>query len=362
MHPAVAGHKLVRSWQPAQKRRIPTGDPKLRDQEALLLLRLLQLSAVLFPLSNDTTSVALERYFLPPRTGMAEPLAIVGAIAACQQIISRLAKVVKAVAIAEKEQASMVLRLHHQAILLQGFSEFVVDFGSDFDSDLRNHFENVVKHMQIVLDRTLLKMEKVRKKKPNKFLWALAGDELREAEKELFEWSQRLIIAFAFLSTPLKQTFVEKFSTTPKDQNDLPSWLLGLAANIRMEKGRNSVPVARIDQTASTGLDEPAPWNSLPPGSLGQLWIDRIKTVSNHRQGKMTMDEIQIEVGRLFAVLKHADSVSNRILTAEHFLITDHQEYRFAIASSLPDDTRNHQLLSDMLVEPSPHVSVSRPR
>ncbi len=73
------------------------------------------------------------------------------------------------------------------------------------------------------------------------------------------------------------------------------------------------------------------------------------------------MDEVQLEVARLFAVLKQADSVSHRILTAEHFLVTDNQEDHFAIASNCPKDICKRQLLSDMLVEPSQHVSISRP-
>lgn len=290
---------------------------------------------------------------------MAEPLSIIGAIAGCQQIISSLAKVVKALAIAEKEQASMVLRLNHQAILLQSFSELVVDIESDLDSEHWNHFDIVIKHMQIVLENTLMKMEKFSKKRPSRFLWALAGDELKDSEKELFEWSQRLMVAFAFTPTPLKSKFVKKFSDT-KRADSLPPWLSGLTANIRMEHGRNSVTTGSVDQTTFEGLNEPTQWNSLEQEHLEQLWIDRIKTNPSSRQGTMSQDEIQLEVGRLYAVLKQADSVSNHILTAEHFLVTDDREHRFAIASSLPQDTRKRQLLSDMLVEPSQHVSVSR--
>jgi hypothetical protein len=292
---------------------------------------------------------------------MAEPLSVIGAIAACQQIVFRLAQVVKALAAAGKEQASMVLRLKHQAILLQGFSELVAEFEPEFDSNRRDHFDIVIKHMQIVLESTLIKMEKVSKKRPSKLLWALAGNELKDAERELFDWSQRLMISFAFLSTPLKTSFVEKFSDEGS-ASSLPSWLLGLTANIRMEKGKDDVSVASTERPILIGLLEPTSWSDLHPEQLQQLWIDRINTTSVSRRGTMTMEEVQLEVSRLFAVLKQADAVANRILTAEHFLITDEQEHHYAIASNLPSDTCKQQLLSDMLVEASEHVSVSHLR
>ncbi len=121
---------------------------------------------------------------------MAEPLSIIGAVAACQQIIISLANIVKALAIAKKEQANMVLRLNNQAIPLQGFSELLAEGESEFDPERRNHFDIVIKHMQLVLENTFMKMEKVSKKKPSKLLWALAGTELKDSEKELFDWSQ----------------------------------------------------------------------------------------------------------------------------------------------------------------------------
>jgi hypothetical protein len=288
---------------------------------------------------------------------MAEVFAIIGAIAACQQLLTRVTKAIKALAMAGKEQDSMVLRLNHHAILLQGFSDHVAEFGSGFDSDLRNHFDVVLQHMQIVLENTLAKMEKAGRKKPSKLLWVLAGNDLKESEKELFEWSQRLMIAFAFMSTPLKTNLVHKFSSMT-DAHSLPSWLLGLKANIRMEKGKNDVSAVVTDQISSRRFDEPVPWNSLDPKYLDQLWFDRIKTDMLGRRGTMTIDEVRLEVGRLFAVLKEADSVSNRILSAKLFLITDDPQYQFAIASTLPSDTCNRQLLSEMLVEPSKHVSI----
>jgi hypothetical protein len=290
---------------------------------------------------------------------MADPLSVIGAIAACQQIVSRLAQVVKALATAGKEQASMELRLKHQAILLQGFSELVAEFEPELDSNRRDHFDIVIKHMQIVLESTLIKMEKYNKKGPSKRLWLLAGNELKDADRELFDWSQRLMISFAFLPTPLKISFVEKFSNEGR-ASSLPSCLVGLNANIRMEKGKKDVSVASTDRSTPIGLLEPTSWNDLHPEHLQRLWIDRINTTSVSRRGTMTMDEVQLEVGRLFAVLKQADAVANRILTAEHFLITDEQEHRYAVASNLPSDTCRQQLLSDMLVEPSQHVSVSR--
>ncbi|ERF72325.1 hypothetical protein EPUS_06081 [Endocarpon pusillum Z07020] len=86
-----------------------------------------------------------------------------------------------------------------------------------------------------------------------------------------------------------------------------------------------------------------------------QHWINRIDTTSASRRGVMTMDEVRIEVSRLFAVLKQADSLSTHILTAEHLSVTDDDNKRFLIASKLPDDTRSQQLLSEMLMESPRH-------
>lgn len=289
---------------------------------------------------------------------MAEPLSIIGAIAASQQLISKLVEVVKRLAVAEKEQTSLVLRLNHQAILLQCFSEVINNFHSEFDSDHRTHFDVVINHMQVILRSTRAKMEKFSNKKPSKMLWALAANDLKESEKELFDWSQRLMVAFAFMSMPLKTQFIEKISDV-KDSSSSSTWLTGLMANIRMVKGKDIASLDRTDHTAQAQLDEPTPWDNLKPGQIDQLWVDRIKTTSTSRQGNMTMKEVQLEVSRLFAVLKQADSGSNHILAAEHFLLTDDPGYQFAIASSLPNDTCKRQLLSDMLVEPSQHVGVS---
>ena len=290
---------------------------------------------------------------------MAEPLAIIGAIAACQQIISRLTQVIKALSIADKEQDSIVLRLNHQAILLRGFSKLLTESRSEFDAYQHNHFDVVINHMKIILDNMQVKMEKVSKRKSSKFLWALAGNDLKDAERELFEWSQRLMIGFSFMSTPVKTNFVEMFSDL-KNTDSLPLWLSALMANIRMERGKNDVAFVSTDPSTVKRLDEPTPWNTLHPESLKQLWVDQVKTNPAIRGEAMTMDEIKLEVARLFTVLKQADSVSNRILRAEHFLVTDNPQHRFAIASSLPGDTCQKQLLSEMLVEPSEHVSASR--
>ncbi len=287
---------------------------------------------------------------------MVDPLSIVGAVAGCQQIIISLTKVVKALAGAEKEQASMVLRLDHQAILLRGFSELVASTESEIDSEYRNHFNIVLKHMHLVLETTLMKMEKVSKRKLNRLGWVLAGNELKDSEKELFDWSQRLMVIFAFTPPALRTKFVEKFSAL-QDADSVPLMLTGLTANIRMEKGKNSVAAGSIDQTQ---LLAPMHWDNVGPEHLKQLWIDRIKTDPIPTRGPMSPDEVQLEVGRLYAVLKHADALSNRILTAEHFLVTEDQAHRFAIASSLPQDTCKRQLLSDMLAEPSQHVGLLR--
>lgn len=290
---------------------------------------------------------------------MVDPLSIVGAVAGCQQIIISLTKVVKALAVAEKEQASMVLRLNHQAILLRSFSELVAGIESEIDSEYRSHFDIVLKHMHLVLENTLMKMEKFSKKKPSKLGWMLAGNELKDSEKELFDWSQRLMVIFAFTPASLKTKFVEKLSAT-QDADTVPPLLTGLTANIRMENGKDSVTAGSIDQTTSNELLAPTQWGTVDPEHLKQLWIDRIKTDPIPTRGPMSPDEVQFEVGRLYAVLKHADALSNRILTAEHFLVTGDQAHRFAIASSLPQDTCRRQLLSDMLAKPSQHVGLLR--
>ncbi len=54
------------------------------------------------------------------------------------------------------------------------------------------------------------------------------------------------MIAFAFMPTPLKSSFVQKLSNA-KDAKDLPFWLSGLVANTHMEKSKESVSVACID-------------------------------------------------------------------------------------------------------------------
>lgn len=289
---------------------------------------------------------------------MAEPLSIIGAVAGCQQIMFRLLTVVKALAMAEKERASMILRLHHQTLLLQWFSEFLTDSESKLGADLRNHFNIIIRHMKLTLDDALIEMEKLSKRKPTRFLWALMGNGLKDSEKELSDWSMRLVIALAFVPMPLKTTFIDKLSDTTGG-NSLPPCLLGLIANIRMEKGKIDVPAGSTNQNTTDVLDEPEPWDSIKPEYREQLWVDRIKTRLRSPRGPMTMDEIQLEVGKLFAVLKQADSMSNHILTAKHFLVMDDQDQRFAIASSLPGDTARKQLLSDMLLEPSKHVSVA---
>jgi hypothetical protein len=290
---------------------------------------------------------------------MVEPLSVIGAIAGCQQLASRLIKVIRGLSVAETEKSSMILRLDHHLILLHHFSELLVDFDTEFDSDRRDHFDLVIKHMQIILENTLVNMEKLKNQKPSRLLWYFVGKGLKDAERELFDWSQRLMIAFAFMPTPIKTSFVKRLSNTA-DVTGMPSWLSGLWANIRMEEGKvktSTIGMDKVEDSGSTALEEPIPWNSLDKDRMQELWIDRIDTTSASRKGAMTMDEVRLEVSRLFAVLKQADSLSTHILTAKHLLITDDENKRFQIASEIPHDTCKQQQLSEMLLEPPQHVS-----
>jgi hypothetical protein len=290
---------------------------------------------------------------------MVDPLSVIGAIAGCQQLASRLIKVVRGLSVAETEKSSMILRLDHHLMLLHHFSELLVDFDTEFDSDRRDHFGLVIKHMQITLENTLVKMEKLKNKKAGRLLWSFVGTGLKDAERELFDWSQLLMIAFAFLSTPIKTSFVKRLSETA-DVTGLPSWLSGLWANIRMEEGKvktSTIGMDTLKDSCSTALEEPIPRNSLDKDRMQELWIDHIDTTFASRRGAMTMDEVRLEVSRLFAVLKQADPLSTHILTAKHLLITDDQNKLFQIASGIPDDTCKQQQLSEMLLEPPQHVS-----
>jgi hypothetical protein len=282
---------------------------------------------------------------------MADPLSIIGAIAASQQIISRLKKVIKLVSVTEKEKDSMILRLDHHSVLLQHFSELLADFESQFEPDRRDHFDLVIKHMQVLLKDTLIKTERIKNKKASRLLWILVATDLRNAEQELFDWSQRLMLAFAFTSTPVKTNFIERFSGT-KDGTSLPGWLLGLKANIRMEQCK-----IQMDDSCST-LEEMTQVSTLGAEEREKLWIDRVDTTSASRFETMSMDEVQLEVLRLFAVLKQADSMSTRILPAERLMVSDDKNKRFWIASRLPQDTCRHQRLSEMLCELPQHVSL----
>lgn len=287
---------------------------------------------------------------------MVDPLSIIGAVAGCQQILSRLTKVVKALAGAEKERSSIILRLDHEAILLQQFSDFLIDFESEFDSGRRHHFDLVMRHMQITLETTLEKMEKFQNKKSSRLLWAFVAADLKEAEEDLFGWSQRLMVAFAFLPISIKNSFVNRYPSSI-DGNSPASCLDGLRANIRMEEQKSDNSFARLEEIGSTMSEEPTPWNNLSADQMEHLWIDRINTTSVSRRGVMTMNEVRFEVSRLFTVLRLADPKSNHILTAKNFLVTEDDRSRFAITSTIPDNTSSKQLLSDMLVKPSQHVS-----
>jgi hypothetical protein len=290
---------------------------------------------------------------------MVDPLSVIGAIAGCQQLASRLIKVIRELSGAETEKSSMILRLDHHLMLLHHFSELLVDFDTEFDSDRRDHFDLVIKHMQIILENTLVRMEKLKNKKPSRLLWSFVGTDLKAAERELFDWSQRLMIAFAFMSTRIKTSFVKRSSDTA-DLTGLPSWLSGLWANIRMEEGKvktSTIGMDTLKDSGSTALEKPTPRNSIDKGRMQELWIDHIDTTFASRRGAMTMDEVRLEVSRLFAVLKQADALSTHILTAKHLLITDDENKLFQIASGIPDDTCKQQLLSEMLLEPPQHVS-----
>ena len=245
----------------------------------------------------------------------------------------------------------MILRLNHHAVLLEQFSGFLRDFDAELESGQRDHFDSVIRHMQITLKDTLIKMERVKHKKSSRLLWSLIGTDLKDADKELSDWSKHLLISFVFMSMPIKTSFVNQFPEIANEPRQ-PTWLLGLKANIRMEGSKSEASTVTMEDDYSIISEE----NSYADRAK-QLWINRIDTTSASRRGVMTMDEVRIEVSRLFAVLKQADSLSTHILTAEHFSVTDDDSKRFLIASKLPDDTRSQQLLSEMLLESSRHVS-----
>jgi hypothetical protein len=286
---------------------------------------------------------------------MADPLAIIGALAACYELASLISNNVKSYAKANADIVILADKLDNDVIVLNHFLDFFRIHNEYFRSRNEDgHLDRVVDNLRARLRVTARKVEKLGKAGPlDRIRWLGIRSDVIAAEDEIYQWSQRFSARLATLPDSMKQELVRSVQKESLTIDESP--VAGLAALLKMKQSVASA--ARSDETALLRLEKPEPLNPTPTIGTRGYHIEYLNVPTSAETNPARLKEIKLEVAKLADTLQGAGPSQIHILEAYGFFETGTRETPFGIAYYLPGGLQELTNLHKLLEQNPRHVS-----
>jgi hypothetical protein len=286
---------------------------------------------------------------------MADPLAIIGALAACYELASLISSNVKSYAKANADIVILADKLDNDVIVLNHFLDFFRIHNEYFRSRNEDgHLDRVVDNLRARLQTTARKVEKLGKAGPlDRIRWLGIRSDVIAAEDEIYQWSQRFSARLATLPDSMKQELVRSVQKESLTIDESP--VAGLAALLKMKQSAASA--ARSDDTALLRLEKPEPLNPTPTLGTRGYHIEYLNVPTSAETNAARLKEIKLEVAKLADTLQGAGPSQIHILEAYGFFETGTRETPFGIAYYLPGSLQELTNLHKLLEQNPRHVS-----
>src|ERR1700722_19481468 len=286
---------------------------------------------------------------------MADPLAIIGALAACYEFASLISSNVKSYAKANADIVILPDKLDNDVIVLNHFLDFFRIHNEYFRSRNEDgHLDRVVDNLRARLQTTARKVEKLGKAGPlDRIRWLGIRSDVIAAEDEIYQWSQRFSARLATLPDSMKQELVRSVQKESLTIDESP--VAGLAALLKMRQSIASA--ARSDETALLRLEKPEPLNPTPTLGTQGYYIEYLNVPTSAETNPARLKEIKLEVAKLADTLQGAGPSQIHILEAYGFFETGTRETPFGIAYYLPGSLQELTNLHKLLEQNPRHVS-----
>jgi hypothetical protein len=286
---------------------------------------------------------------------MADPLAIIGALAACYELASLISSNIKSYAKADADIVMLAHKLDNDVIVLDHFLDFFRIHNEYFRSRNEDgHLDRVVDNLRARLQQTARKVEKLAKAGPlERIRWLSIKSDVTATEHEIHEWSQRFSARLATLPDSMKQELVRSVQKENLVIDKNP--VAGLAALLKMKQ--NAASAARSDETALLRLEKPELLNPSPTLGAETYHIEYLNVPTWAEANPARLKEIKLEVAKLVDTLQGAGPSQIHILEAYGFFETGVRGTPFGIAYNLPGGLGEVTNLHRLLEQKPRHVS-----
>lgn len=289
---------------------------------------------------------------------MADPLAVIGALAACYDLASVISGIVKSYVQANEDIAALADKLEDDVILLDQYLDFFRIHKEYFRSRNEDgHLDRIVDNLRTRLEKTVRKIQKLDKAGPlDKVRWLLMKSNVTAAEAEISQWSQRFSARLAPLPDSMKQQLVGSVEKQSFAVNKAP--VSGLAASLKMK--RLAVAAAGSDEASLFSLEKPEPPDANQPQGIQQYHVELLNVPASAEENEVRLKEIKLEVAKLADTLQGAGPSQIHILEAYGFFETGLRDRPFGMAYKLPDQLWEVTNLHNLLEQKPRHVSCCR--
>jgi hypothetical protein len=286
---------------------------------------------------------------------MPDPLAVIGALAACYEFASLISKTVKSYAKANEDIAALADKLDDDVILLNQYLDFFRVHKEYFRSKNEDgHLDRIVDNLRARLQKTARKVQRLDKAGPlDRVRWLVIRSDIIAAEAEICQWSQRFSARLAPLPDSMKQELVGSVEKESFTVNKAP--VSGLAASLKMKQ--LAVAAARSDEMSLLSLEKPEPPSPTRTHGQQQYHIEFLNVPTSAEENPVRLKEIKLEVAKLADTLQGAGPSQIHILEAYGFFETGIREMPFGIAYNLPDELQELTNLHTLLEQQPRHVS-----
>jgi hypothetical protein len=285
---------------------------------------------------------------------MPDPLAVIGALAACYDLVSVIARTIKSYAQANDDIAALADKLEDDVILLNQYLDFFRIHKEYFR--LRNedgHLDRIVDNLRARLEKTARKVQKLDKASPlDKVRWLVIKSDVIAAEEQICQWSQRFSARLAPLPDSMKQELVDSMNREGFAVNKSP--VSGLAASLKMKQ--LATAAARSDETSLLRLERPELLGLTQTPEIQKYHIEVLHVPPSAEENIAQLKEVKVEVAKLVDTLQGAGPSQIHILEAYGFFETGKRKTPFGIAYNLPDGLREVTNLHNLLETEPRHV------
>lgn len=190
--------------------------------------------------------------------------------------------------------------------------------------DAYEHIQKVVNHIKPLLQETIRKVEKIDKGPKSiaaRARWLVVGGDLEKAERDLFEWSQRLSVRLTLIPYQIKLIFDQKQADSPfsvlKAQTTMEMYQRFQSTPSLLGCSSHELPSSLLDNSCLTKkrnltnlLDSQSPVVIFEP-KLVAGWIT---------ESPKLMSWVKDELEKLTAVLQAASPSEMHVLRAHGFV------------------------------------------